>query len=369
MKLVALKNENTNTNTLTLNVETPITINALLSKEEVQRFSQDISAEDIITMDGADLSAVSTIGDLMVTDDTVLEADVEGSYEPRQAAVPVQGKVEVLTGGGSVRKKVIIVDGVSTVRQALTDGVAAAFGKTKAELQNMKAHLNDTECTLEAVLHDGDKIVLEERKAGTDGADPYLRVVDASGTVREYPVEDLVTTLRDFLLDEVMGDFGIEEDELIDDIEYIDDEDFSNMSERVQCLMLDQSVGDFAEVTFQHYMFDVPEEEESEEEAAEVADGVSASQVTPATGFATAGSITVSQGGAHTVKMVVVSGQTTVRDVVLSNKILNTFAMTESQMRQMIFNVNDVRSELDQVLRAGDSLVIEAPKCGTDGNC
>ena len=379
MKFISIINTNTNTNTLNLNINSPITIKELFEKDEVKAFAPEATIESIASYDGYDQASMEAVNmeTLSVTDDTVIEIAAFGEFKPQTVAAPQQGRVTILAGGGSLSKSVIIINGITTVRQALNDRVANAFDKTRDELQQMKFHVNDEAATLESTLQDGDKIVLEERKAGTDGCeDNYLTLVDCNGTERSILKEDPELDLESFLdTDAVLENFGedIDGTSLADDIDNVDGVDFSEAADNMIDLIMESPISNINRIEFQYFQFAAPVEEEpapADDDDAVPADGVGAAQNIPAVGQATVGPVMVSQGGTSPIKILVTSGQTTLKDVVMSAKVLNTFAMTEQHMAKMLFSVNDVRSNLDVVLRAGDTVVVEAPKCGTDGsNC
>lgn len=379
MKFISIINTNANTNTLNLNINSPITIKDLFEKDEVKDFAPEATIESIASYDGYDQASMEAVNmeTLSVTDDTVIEIAAFGEFKPQTVAAPQQGRVTILAGGGSLSKSVIIINGITTVRQALNDRVANAFDKTRDELQQMKFHVNDEAATLESTLQDGDKIVLEERKAGTDGCeDSYLMLVDRNGTERGILKEDPELELESFLdTDAVLENFGEDVDgvELLDAIKNVDGVDFGEAAYNMIDLILESPISNINRVEFLNLEFAAPIEEEpapADADDAVPADGVGAAQNIPAVGQATVGPVMVSQGGTSPIKILVTSGQTTLKDVVMSAKVLNTFAMTEQHMAKMLFSVNDVRSNLDVVLRAGDTVVVEAPKCGTDGsNC
>lgn len=379
MKLISINNTNSNTNTLSININTPITIKDLFEKAEVKAFAPEATIESIASYDGYDQASMEAVNmeTLSVTDDTVIEIAAFGEFKPQTVAAPQQGRVTILAGGGSLSKSVIIINGITTVRQALNDRVAMAFDKTRDELQQMKFHVNDEAATLESTLQDGDKIVLEERKAGTDGCDEeYLTLVDSNGTERGVYKEYPDMSLENFLDEEVvLENFNDDIDgiELLEHIENVDGVDFGAAADNMIDIILQSPVSNINRVEFFNLEFAAPVEEEpatADDDDAVPADGVGAAQNIPAVGQATVGPVMVSQGGTSPIKILVTSGQTTLKDVVMSAKVLNTFAMTEQQMARMKFSVNDVVSQLDVVLRAGDTVVVEAPKCGTDGsNC
>lgn len=380
MKFISIINTNANTNTLNLNISNPITIKDLFEKEEVKAFAPEATIESIASYDGYDQASMEAVNmeTLSVTDDTVIEIAAFGEFKPQTVAAPQQGRVTILAGGGSLSKSVIIINGITTVRQALNDRVANAFDKTRDELQQMKFHVNDEAATLESTLQDGDKIVLEERKAGTDGCeDNYLILVDRNGTERGILKDDPELDLESFLDDdEILENFGegVDYIELVEHIQCVDGVDFTEAAENMIDIIMQSPVAKINRVEFFNLEFAAPIEEEpataDDDDDAVPADGVGAAQNIPAVGQATVGPVMVSQGGTSPIKILVTSGQTTLKDVVMSAKVLNTFAMTEQHMAKMLFSVNDVRSNLDVVLRAGDTVVVEAPKCGTDGsNC
>ena len=102
----------------------------------------------------------------------------------------------------------------------------------------------------------------------------------------------------------------------------------------------------------------LPEEEDEEEEEFTAEGTVAPAQP---------GSVFVSQAGSSQPVKVAITASTTVKDVVTSSKVLNTLAMSESQMLGMRFYVNDVEVQLNAQLHNEDAVVIAARSCGSKG--
>lgn len=372
MKVISLNNTNTNTNTLHLTIAEPVTIEMLLKWDTVKTFAPEITINNVVSYDGNDLGALAgAVGNLSVTDDTVIEIDVYGEHKPQAVSTPLQGKVEVIKAGGGLSKNVIIMSGVTTVRQTLNDRIANAFGKTRESLHNMEVYVNDVSASLDTVLKDGDVITLGDRKAGDKGCEgrPCLTVIDGSGCTRDYEIdEDSEDTLEEFLSG-VLDDTQVEDG--IYTISAVDGQAFESLNDNFQEHVLMSPALDFEEVTIEESFLPgsvLHTVEGAASEDAVMADGVAGAQAVPAEGVITAGPVIVKQSNTEVAKVMVQSGKTTVRDVVMTSKVLNATGMIDTQMARMQFDVNDVRSTLDQVLRAGDTLVITAPACGQKGN-
>lgn len=370
MKVISLTNTNTNTNTLNLTVAEPVTIDTILGWNTVKEFAPEVTVDNVVSYDGNDLGALAgAVGNLSVTDDTVIEISVYGEHKPQAVSTPLQGKIEVIKAGGGLCKNVIIMSGVTTVRQTLNDRIANAFGKTRESLHNMEVYVNDVSASLDTVLKDRDVVTLGDRKAGDKGCNgPSITVIDGSGCTRDYEIdEDSEVALEEFLntvLDETQVEDGVYT------ISAVDGQDFESLNDNFQEHVLMLPALDFEEVTIEENFLpgSVLHNFEDLEEDVVMADGVAGAQAVPAEGVITAGPVTVKQSNTEVAKVMVQSGKTTVRDVVMTSKVLNATGMIDTQMARMQFDVNDVRSDLDQVLRAGDTLVITAPACGQKGN-
>lgn len=353
MKIVSLNNHNTDTNTL--NVSFNGTIAQVLANPAVTQFFSEVSPEDIVSIDGADTSAISgSLGDIEINDDTVLEVAKFGEATAQPQEVPATGHVFVSIGGGLASKKVLVTNGVTTVKQVLTEKLANAFAMTQSQLQAMNISVNDTSAGLCTVLKGGDTVVLEARKAGSKGAGgsgTYLTVVDANGNENEFEVENEEESLVDFL------DFWLDEDTVEDGlytVMSIDDQDFDELPESLKGALLGAPVGHYDRVVIAEEF--IPEEDVAEEFTA---DGT----VAPAQ----PGSVTVSQAGSCQPIKVAITGNTTVEDVVTSSKVLNTLAMSQEQILGMRFHVNDVEVQATAHLHNGDMVVVSARNCGSKG--
>lgn len=356
MKIVSLNNHNTNTNTINVNFNG--TIQGLLDNPAVKSFFSEVSPDDVVTIDGADTSAIAgTLGDIEVNDDTVLEVAKFGEAQPQQQAVPTTGHVFVALAGGP-SKKVLITNGVTTVKQVLTEKLANAFAMTQTQLQTMNVFVNDAAAGLCAVLNDNDNVVLESRKAGSKGC-LDLEIEDELGCVRTYEVDG------DMSLEETLDEI-LDEDEVVDGAYTIseiyakdnDGEDWDSLTEGTREILLDSPVERFTKVViYEQFLAPVDEDDDDDEEF--TAEGT----VAPAQ----PGSVTVSQAGSCQPIKVAITANTTVKDVVTSSKVLNTLAMSESQIMGMQFHVNDVEVQANAQLHNGDVVVISARSCGSKG--
>ena len=378
MKIISLENTNENTNTLNIKIDEPITVSQLFSKDSVKEFSKAAIIGSITSVDDAYASLITHNGDLRglenytVTDDTVIEISTFGEKKPDE---PVYGKVTIRTGGGMDSRAVKILHGKTTVSQVLTEKIAAALDRSLDTLLNMHININDTKGTLESVLYDGDVIVLEERKAGSNGANA-IHVCDAEGECKIYAITSENTTLGEFLesiKDELVTDdydpeYGDPEFEAISDyVVEVDGEDVEGSS--FSDLIFDAPAKRFEEVTLNLYFknddIKVSEDASSEEEF--VADGVPAE--TPQEAAQKCGKVTVHQVGTSPISMLVKEGETTLADIVFSDKVLNSWAMTKQQMESMKFYINDTQVfKMDVQLHVGEDIAVEAPKCGSNGN-
>lgn len=378
MKIISLENTNENTNTLNIKIDEPITVSQLFSKDSVKEFSKAAIIGSITSVDDADASLITHNGDLRglenyaVTDDTVIEISTFGEKKPDE---PVYGKVTIRTGGGMDSRTVKILHGKTTVSQVLTEKIAAALDRSLDTLRNMHININDTKGTLESVLYDGDVIVLEERKAGSNGAG-VIQVYDAEGYCRTFDIPAENTTLGEFLesiKDELATDaYDPEYEEpsfeaVSDYVIEVDGEDVEGSS--FSDLLFDAPARRFEEVTLSLY-FKNDDTEDSEDEESEdeelVAEGVPAEVPQEAQ---KCGKVTVHQVGTSPISMLVKEGETTLADIVFSDKVLNSWAMTQQQMSSMKFYINDTQVfKMDVLLHVGEDIAVEAPKCGSNGN-
>lgn len=378
MKIISLENTNENTNTLNIKIDEPITVSQLFSKDSVKEFSKAAIIGSITSVDDADASLITHNGDLRglenytVTDDTVIEISTFGEKKPDE---PVYGKVTIRTGGGMDSRTVKILNGKTTVSQVLTEKIAAALDRPLETLRNMHININDTKGTLESVLYDGDVIVLEERKAGSNGAN-VIEVYDEGGecNIFDIPAED--TTLGEFLesiKDElVTDDYDPEYDApdfmaVSDYVVEVDGKDVEGSS--FSDLLFDSPAKRFESVTLSLYFKDndIEDSEDVSSEEELVADGVPAEA--PREPAQKCGKVTVHQVGTSPISMLVKEGETTLADIVFSDKVLNSWAMTKQQMESMKFYINDTQVfKMDVPLHVGEDIAVEAPKCGSNGN-
>lgn len=379
MKIISLENTNENTNTLNIKIDEPITVSQLFSKDSVKEFSKSAIIGSIASVDDADASLITHNGDLRglenytVTDDTVIEISAFGEKKEEE---PAYGKVTIRTGGGMDSRTVKILHGKTTVSQVLTEKIAAALDRPLDTLRNMHININDAKGTLESVLYDGDVIVLEERKAGSNGAS-VIQVYDAEGECRTFDILTENTTLGEFLesikdkltTDDYDPEYDEPEFEAISDyVIEVDGEDVEGSS--FSDLLFDAPAKRFEEVTLSLY-FKNDDTEDSEDEESEdeelVADGVPAE--VPQEAAQKCGKVTVHQVGTSPISMLVKEGETTLADIVFSDKVLNSWAMTKQQMESMKFYINDTQVfKMDVQLHVGEDIAVEAPKCGSNGN-
>lgn len=357
MQIISNTNTNTANNTLNITVNEGDTIYDILMADAVMDFfdneydSEQIK-NSILTINGAEAEAIlANIDSINAEEDMVLTIDLYGEVTEEERAAHTAGKAFITCGGG-ISKEVAIIDGVTTVNDMITPSVAAFCATSVDQLRNRKVYINDSEATTSSVVHNGDTVVLEARKAGDKGCDFSYTVIDADGSRRQvsYNVDE-VYSYQD-LLDMLREDEIIEEDSAIVKINDVEIPD----------VLYNAVVTGNAEedaVVEIDTVFLVPEEEDND---VDEDDGANA----PARG--TLGQVKVFiQGSCQHKDMNIVSGVTLLSDVVFSDKILNMGAMTRTQAESLIYSINGVQSSVNSVLNAGDEISMEARKAGQKG--
>ena len=339
-------NTNTNTNKLVIETEGK-TLRDIFDLEAVNDFFDGVLSDDYIsTINGADAEAIlSNLDSIEADPDMHIVVDLFGEVKEEEA-VNKAGKAYIACGGGLGKKEVAIVDGKTTVSDIITPSVADYFATTPETLKNYKSYINDDPADMSSVLHDGDNVVLESRKAGDKGAEFHYTIVDENGDEKRFTLErdeEDMPTFED-VLDEAIERFNLPD---ITTILAIDD---ANVDDSLYDIILSGIAYSGAVVTV-----DVTFEDE-EEEVAEA----------PVKG--TVGAVKVFiQGSCQCKPMSIVSGVTTLADVVYSEKILNLGAMTKEQAKELIYMVNGVKATDHTVLNAGDEISMEARKAGSKG--
>lgn len=188
MQIFALQNTDENTNNISIDFEGVLTLREILNRDDVKRFfcgSED-PVDCLDTIDGIDASAIDNYADLKLDASQELAFD---TYGERQAA-PVEstvGYVSIMLNGGFEQKRAAIENGKTTVANVMTDSTAAFLGTSTENLRNMRVFVNDTETSSGTVLHDGDVIMFQARKAGDKGATAggliMLRITGGDKTV------------------------------------------------------------------------------------------------------------------------------------------------------------------------------------------
>lgn len=375
MLIISLENANTNTNTLTLNFGG--TIADIASNAAVQSFFNTTDTETIIgnlvELDGADLSALSTedLKDIEVTDDATLSFSLNG--EVRQQQVATAGIVKVEVGGCFNSKKVRIKDGVTTVSEALNETVAAAFAKTRTELMNMNMSIDGTEVSCTTVLHDGDTISLQARKAGDKGAVVTFEDEDGNSLVFETEHDACECIFDAFAREHEYGEFVLSDIVAVngDTIpEGLNDRQLSALlaayDDEVETITLaGDSLSDILSNT------EAEGEAEGEDDELLDADGVEPvaapvqANTSPVGAF---GSVTVTQAiGTPTINVGIRNKVTTVGDILRSDKVLAKFAMSADQLCSLSVAVNDVSAGLNDKLAIGDVIKVSPRKAGDKG--
>ena len=72
----------------------------------------------------------------------------------------------------------------------------------------------------------------------------------------------------------------------------------------------------------------------------------------------------MSTGGWTEVEVSIVNGVTKLKDVVVTNKVLNKFAMTDEQALSLVPSINDNPASMNDVLHTGDIVILSARKAG-----
>lgn len=87
------------------------------------------------------------------------------------------------------------------------------------------------------------------------------------------------------------------------------------------------------------------------------------------TAAASAGFVTITQGGGFNSKRVPIVSDTTRAGDVLTQDVANFFATTVDTLHNMRILINDVESETTAVLHDGDAITLMSRKCGDKGAC
>lgn len=346
---------NTNTasnNTLNIADTTDMTLFDILSSDSVMEFFdneygvEDI-AEHILSINGADADAIiNNIDSISAEEDMVIVIDLYGEIEEEQEReAHTAGKVSITCGGGLGSKEVAIVDGVTTVNDLLTPSLATFYATTTDNLRNRKVYINDEEATVTSVVRNGDIVVLENRKAGDKGAMKYT-LIDNDGV--EYDIlSDNEVTYKEVL--EAGQDEG-----LYDEFPVITVIDGAEIPDVIYSTVLsgEATDGSIIEVDCAFNIQNSVDEEDTAQ--------------APARG--TIGQVKVFiQGSSQNKLMNIVSGVTTMSEVVFSDKILNLGALTREQAESLVYSINGVQSPVNAVLNAGDEISMEARRAGDKG--
>lgn len=464
MKIVSLENSNVNTNTLNIKLNGTMTVAELFRNADVARFAAGAAIDSIEAIDNAPASLLKRNGDtrglenFQLTDDSVIE--LNAFAENKEVTGPVKGKVKVSLGGLGAQYTVNINCGETTVAQTLTDKLATALDRSRSELMNMKISINDMEGTTASVLHDGDVVILQGRKAGDHGAGDthYISVFDEDDATADFAVEgdetlqefvchklcagifeeaDVSCVLENVALvdDACLGDMSdnmrkvifdapaknynkievtlpfaagpgedVEDDEDAysiavtdaagvtktfanpedseetvaeflerigadeDDLYELDDQIMDNInSTAIADAVLDSDLALYGSMKLRNFVF--PSEAPQEFTAEGVSEGTS--QEFSAEGveeIPACGKVILTRGNTERMEMLIKEGETTLDDLLFSDKVLNKWAMTRGQMGTMSIYVNDVQVyKTDITLHIGDTVNITAPKCGNHG--
>ena len=372
---------------LNVNINTPVALLDVCNRVDVLDFFEDVDAETIINyiesvndMDAETLR--SSLAHLLVDDDMKIEVDLAAVPVHKEETASHFGKATITRGGGFGGKDIAITDGITVVSDVLTQNVADFFASSVESLKNMNIFINDSTATLDSVLHEGDIITLESRKAGEKGCDTVsVDIEDAEGNCRSfsYPVNSKISDVLEHLSSD-RGDSVFGEDatynELVDDLDAVDD---AEVTRGLLCIVLNADVTDVTKLSFQTYIFsnnddfiededgnDYDYQDEDKQEDTKVEDGTEV-LTGPATG--TMGSAKImSTGGWTEVEVSIVNGVTKLKDVVVTNKVLNKFAMTDEQALSLVPSINDNPATMNDVLHTGDIVILAARKAGEKGN-
>ena len=373
MKIVSLEN----TNTLNVKLDRPTTVAELFRSAAVAKFAAGAAIDSIAAVDNADASLLSRNGDTrglenyQLTEDSVIELNCFAENKEEIHTEPENGKVTVSMGGLGNTYNVNIIDGVTTVAQALTDKLAAAFDRSRDELYNMKISVNDGEASTASVLHIGDRIVLQNRKAGDHGAGDFIKVTDIEGVTKEREVADDDLSLKAFLFDiEDHFDYCCGHD-LIDNLSEVDGNDVAGMGGAILDAILGAPAINYEEIAIDLDFAD--KDEMLPEDEGYDAEGVSEAQNFDAEGVAPeapqCGKVKLNLGNTNEIEMLIKEGETQLGELLFSDKVLGKWAMTRGQMETMNLFINDVQVyKTDLTLHIGDVIRVAAPKCGDHGN-
>lgn len=372
---------------LNVNINTPVALLDVCNREDVLDFFEDADAETIIDyiesvndMDAETLR--SSLAHLLVDDDMKIEVDLAAIPIYKEETASRFGKATITRGGGFGGKDIAITDGITVVSDVLTQNVADFFASSVESLKNMNIFINDSTATLDSVLHEGDIITLESRKAGEKGCGTVsVDIEDAEGNCRSfsYPVNSKISDVLEHLSSD-RGNTVFGEDatynELVDDLDAVDD---AEVTRGLLGIVLNAGVTDVTKLSFLTYIFrnnvgcmedendnDYDYQDEDKQEDTEVEEGTEV-LTGPATGAMGSAKI-MSTGGWTEVEVSIVNGVTKLKDVVVTNKVLNKFAMTDEQALSLVPSINDNPATMNDVLHTGDIVILSARKAGEKGN-
>ena len=249
---------------LNVNINTPVALLDVCNREDVLDFFEDVHAETIIDyiesvndMDAETLRSSLTY--LLVDDDMKIEVDLAATPIHKEETASSFGKAAITRGGGFGGKDVAIADGITTVSDVLTQNVADFFASSVESLKNMNIFINDITATLDSVLHEGDIITLESRKAGEKGCCGIVSIdiEDAEGNCRSFSYS--ATSKVSNVLEHLSSDRGnalFGEDatynELADDLDAVDD---AEVTRGLLGIILNAGVTDTMKLSFRTSLF------------------------------------------------------------------------------------------------------------------
>lgn len=372
---------------LNVNTNIPVALLDVCNREDVLNFFEDADAETIIDyiesvndMDAETLR--SSLAHLLVDDDMKIEVDLAAAPIHKEETVSRFGKATITRGGGFGGKDVAITDGITTVSDVITQNVADFFASSVESLKNMNIFINDSAATLDSVLHEGDIITLESRKAGEKGCDTVsVDIEDAEGNCKTFnylvdsKISDVLEQLSSDRGDSVFGKYATY-NELVNDLDALDD---AEVTRGLLGIVLNAGVAGILKLSFHSYIFhdavgfseddndnDYDYQDEDKQEDTEVEEDA---EVLTGPAIGTMGSAKImSTGGWTEVEVSIVNGVTKLKDVVVTNKVLNKFAMTDEQALSLVPSINDNPATMNDVLHTGDIVILAARKAGEKGN-
>ena len=187
-----------------------------------------------------------------------------------------------------------------------------------------------------------------------------IAVTDAAGVTKPFAFpEDSDETVAAFL-----ERIGANKANLLE----IDDQRMNSLkSSAVKDAILESDISLYSRMTLQGFTF--PSEAPQEFTAEGVSEG--ASQEFSAEGVEetpVCGKVTLTRGNTERVEMLIKEGETTLDDLLFSDKVLNKWAMTRGQMGTMSIFVNGVQVyKTDITPCIGDIVNVDPPKCGNNG--